>query len=266
MIRRNGVVYSEGGFYEPRQRWVIDNDDKPILDYIYANPSLNDVVSEKGEKYFEDDRVGWNKKSIFGLFSVTCEGQLEANEIASDDLTNAIERYPIWLCDDDNQEVSDFIGINPKNKKIAFVHAKIGYQRPRGRGFNVGGLQVVGRQALASLAFISRGEPSPVWTEERWESDVQANTIRLTGRSRAFGNKDNLTSAELNEMLRAACRNPSFDKEIWIVGAKMTRRKLLSDGLDADPLDNRLRQFLMHWDAMQTACARANARLKFFCS
>ena len=148
-----------------------------------------------------------------------------------------------------------------------FVHAKMGNLAAAGAGFNVPALQEVGRQALASLGFLSRGEPSPTWTRQRWNSNVQANAVRLNGRNRIFRNSEGLTAAQLNDALYSACRNPSFDKEIWIVGANMTRRQDLSDALAAgEPFDNRLRQFLMHWDALQTACARANVRLKFYCS
>jgi len=266
LTQRNGVVYSEGSFYEPSTRWVFEDGSKPIVDYVIESPTLDPVDSEKGENYYEADRRDWYQKSIFGLFAATCEGERAANGIGDDGLTGAIEAVPIWLCDDDNLEVADFIGLDPHAKKIILVHAKIGDQEPRSRGFNVGGLQVVGRQALASLGFISRGRPSPVWTPERWEADVQANDVRLNGRHRMFGNLAGLTTVELNDTLRASCRNPSFDKEVWIVGAKMTRKQALEDGLDDNPPANRLRQFLMHWDAMQTACARANTRLKYFCS
>ena len=98
------------------------------------------------------------------------------------------------------------------------------------------------------------------------EADVQANRVALNGRNRIFGNRDGLTAAQLNDILHASCRNPSYDREIWIVGAKIARREALEEGLGRAPWENRLRQFLMHWDAMQTACARANVRLRFFCS
>ena len=32
-----------------------------------------------------------------------------------------------------------------------------------------------------------------------------------------------LTAAQLNDILHASCRNPSYNREIWIVGAKMAR-------------------------------------------
>ncbi|MGG6898020.1 DEAD/DEAH box helicase [Rhizobium sp. BR 315] len=266
LTRRDSVVYSEGSFYEPKIQWVQDGDTKPVLEYVHGSATLDAVESEKGENNYEANRGGWYRQSIFGLFSVTCDGQRVANGIADDKLTAAIEALPFWLCDDDNREAADFIGVDPDAKKIVLVHAKVGDQGPRGHGFNVGGLQDVGRQALASLGFISRGQPSSVWTPERWQADVQANKLTLNGRNRIFRNPDGLTAEQLNNMLRASCRDPSFDREIWIVGAKMARKEALADGLDETPWDNRLRQFLMHWDAMQTACARANTRLRFYCS
>ncbi len=266
LTQRDSVVYSEGSFYKPKIQWAQDGGAKPVLEHVHASATLDAILTEKGDNQYAANRANWYRQSIFGLFSITCEGQRVANGIADDKLTAAIEAIPIWLCDDDSREAADFIGFDPDSKKIVLAHAKVGKVEQGGTGYHVGGLQDVGRQALASLGFISRGQPSTVWTPERWETDVQANQIRLHGRSRIFRNPNNLTAAQLNDLLHASCRNPSFDREIWIVGAKMARRQALTDGLDEEPWANRLRQFLMHWDAMQTACARANTRLKFFCS
>jgi hypothetical protein len=265
IVQRNGVVYSEGRFYEPRVRWTGEGGAKPILDYIFAAGCLQHVISEKGEALFERNRNGWYRTSIFGLFSAVGEQQLGAAGIAEDALTRAIDDYPIWLCDDDNREITDFIGLDEDKKRIVFAHAKVGKQEEGGTGFNVSSLQDVGRQALASLAFVSRSEPSPVWTAERWRSNVQANTVLLNGRNRIFKNGPGFPPDQLNERLIRACRNPSFDKEIWIVGAAMVRRAALSQGLEAPVPGNRLRQLLMHWDSLQTGCARASVRLRLFC-
>jgi superfamily II DNA or RNA helicase len=264
LSQREGIVYSEGNFYEPKMQWLQDNGIKPILEYVYNSSSLDAVESEKGERLFGAANGNWFRKSIFGLFSATCDQQRGDLAIADDKLTTEIESIPIWLCDDDSHEIADFIGFDPQAKKIVFVHAKVG--KLNLSGYGVGGLQDVGRQALASLGFISRGQPSTTWTPERWEADVQANTVNLGGRSRIFRNSNDRTPEQLNDLLLASCRNPSFDREIWIVGAQIARKSALADGLDQNPWDNRLRQFLMHWDSMQTACARANTRLKFYCS
>jgi len=265
IVQNPAIVYSEGRFYKPRLRWTVEGGGKPILDSVIASLSLENVTAEKGEGLYDTDRNGWYRKSIFGLFSAVCEQRLGAIGIADDDLTRAIAGYSIWLCDDDNRESADFIGINEDEKRIVLVHAKMGKQGEGGTGFNVTSLQEVGRQVLASLAFISRGEPSPVWSSSRWESDVQANVVPLEGRNRIFKSASSLSAAQLNERLVQATQNPSFDKETWIVSGKAVRKAALIEGLDAEPRENRLRQFLMHWDALQTACARASVRLRLFC-
>src|SRR3546814_726888 len=90
LVQSNGVVYSEGSFYEPRLHWVTDNGAQPVLDYIFAAGSLAAVESEKGEGYFAANRAEWHRRSIFGLFEAVAEGRLEALGIEADDLTNAI--------------------------------------------------------------------------------------------------------------------------------------------------------------------------------
>lgn len=87
----------------------------------------------------------------------------------------------------------------------------------------------------------------------------------LEGRNRIFKGVFGLSTAQLNEKLIQATRNPSFDKEIWIVGGRMVKKCALDHGLEAERVENRLRQFLMHWDALQTACARASVRLRLYC-
>lgn len=265
VVQSPGVVYSEGRFYRPRMRWTVDNGDKPILDSVSSAASLANVTSEKGERHYARARDTWYRTSIFGHVGAVCDRRLSALRIPNDPLTRGIAEYRVWLCDDDTRESADFIGVDEENKKLVFLHAKKGKQGADGTGFNVTSLQEVGRQALASLAFMSRGEPSTVWTPERWESDVQANRVRLRGRNRIFRAPARKTAEDLNQILSRAIHNPSFEREIWLVCARTVRRQALSDGLDEDQLENRLRQFLMHWDALQTACARANVRLKLFC-
>ncbi len=202
---------------------------------------------------------------MFGLVSAVCEQKSAVLGIAEDDLTRAIASYPVWLCDDDSRETADFIAINEAEKRIAFVHAKVGKKNSSGSGYSVTSLQESGRQAQASLVFISRGTPSTVWSVKRWQSAVQANKVVLKGRNRVFKNDDGLTVAQLNELLVRVTANPSFNREVWIVAARTIERAALSDALDEDPMPNRLRQFLMHWDALQTACARASVRMRLFC-
>ncbi|MGE0271506.1 MAG: DEAD/DEAH box helicase [Alphaproteobacteria bacterium] len=267
IVAASGVVYADGKFYRPELRWKIGNGSKPILNHMHTAACLAAVVSEKGEELYERRRTDWRNQSIFGLFEQACTPTFDAGP-AADPLLTAIADIPVWLCDDDNREIADFIGIDEERERLIFVHAKAANSPPaaRGSGFNVTSLQEVGRQAQASLAFIGRGTPSPIWTADRWRSVVHANTVPLRGRDRVFKNREGHDTAALTGILANAIANLAFEKEIWIVAANMVRRQGLDDGLDATQPSNRLRQFLMHWHSLQNACARANVTLHLYCN
>ncbi|MGQ3487550.1 DEAD/DEAH box helicase [Roseovarius pacificus] len=268
LVRKDHVVYAEGRFFRPKINWVIDGGEKPILGSVIACPSLGAVESEKGESFFLDDPVGWHRRSLFGVLAAACEKSLEAHQIPGDNFTRDVDRFSIVVCDDDGTEKADFIALDEDQKRLVFIHAKT-YTRDEGwGGYNVSGLQEVGRQALASLTFISNRVASNSWNPERWNSDIQANTRLLEGRSRVYRNAEDLSLQDLNDRLCAAAKNPAFSREIWMLGNGLARRTSLSAGLDGDQAqwNPRLRQFLMHWDAMKTACARASVELKLYCS
>ncbi|WP_321352260.1 DEAD/DEAH box helicase family protein [Alcaligenes faecalis] len=259
-----GTVYYEGNFFRPTLRWK-QGAKLPVLDYVFTAPCLSPVISEKGEEFYSMP-TQWETQSIFGIFSKAAGTPLVPGATTSTDpLIKAIQAIPIWLCDDDNQETADFIGFDMTHRKLVFVHAKVGDLSQKGQGFNVGGLQVVGRQAMASLTFMSRGAASSEWNSTRWTSKVKANTITLSKRNRIFGKPGKVTANQLDAWLKEVIQNPSFNKEVWIVGARMTDRAKVEAALQCTTWGNRLRQFLMHWDTMQTGCARANTRLKYFC-
>ena len=272
LINRPNTVYVEGQFFEPKLNWVdsgVDHadltlDQMPILADIRQVQSLSGVDSEKGQDVYEADRTRWYKNSIFGIMAAICERADQRLGIPSDLFVEEVNKFDYWLCDDDSTEKADFIGFNPSTKKLVFLHAKVGHLNPNGRGYNVPALQDVGRQALASLAFASRKVARQEWLPERWDRPVTANTITLDDHGRKFRVPAGTTSEQVNDLLGTACSNPIYQKEIWIVGAKMLDQQKIAQELRQDPPSPSVRQLLMHWDSMVTACARANVRLKFF--
>jgi len=89
--------------------------------------------------------------------------------------------------------------------------------------------------------------------------------VVLAGRGRTFKNVDGLSTRQISDALTVACGNATYDREVWIIAGNMVERSVISDMILNDEIDNRLRQFLMHWDGLRTACARAGARLRLFC-
>jgi hypothetical protein len=263
LVAEPNVVYAEKKFFEPRITHKLPDGSVPILDDVHAVKMLADVKSEKGETFYRD-RARWRAESIFGAVDAICVTEERAALDAGwQQLGLRLTEYPLVVCDDDVKEIADFIAVDPDEKRIAFVHAKV---NKKGAGvYNVDSLQAVGRQATASLAFLARYAPVANWRPERWRTNVQANTKTLTGRNRIFRNARLLNPQQITNALAAAKGNPTYDREVWIVAGNTVNKTKVAAHILADTMDNRLRQFLMHWDSLRTACARAGARLLLFC-
>jgi hypothetical protein len=264
---RAELVYSDGKFYRPKITLQLPDGTIPVLEDVFAVRKLEQAISEKGQKKGPiqfTNRSVWREQTVFGVIESICDAAAAHKSVRTwDELGKQLGGFSIVVCDDDNEETCDFIAADIENRKVAFIHAKAG-----GAGnakYNVGGLQEVGRQALASLAFLTRGNAPSSWKASRWSSDVRANDRKLVGRSRVFLNLNKLSHDEINENLKRACLNNSFDRQVWIVAGNMVRRSSLETAINDDPDGRRLRQFLMHLDALKTACARANVRMRLFC-
>jgi hypothetical protein len=64
--------------------------------------------------------------------------------------------------------------------------------------------------------------------------------------------------------VRSALRNPSFQREVWIVAGRLIEIETTRDRARKKMLSNRDRQLLMFLESLSTACGRAGARLRIF--
>lgn len=263
MVAAPGVVYAEKRFFEPRITMLQPDGSIPVLDDVHAVPMLAQVKSEKGEGFFAD-RARWRNESVFGVVEAIClETNARRRRTNWAELGVALGRYPLVICDDDSKEIADFIAVDPDARRVAFLHGKA---LKAGVGhYHVDTLQEVGRQATASLAFLTRTQPPQGWEPVRWGRDVQANRTILVGRNRIFRNENGLTADQITAALRTACGNAAYDREVWIVAGNMLDREVVRDAVAQNQLNNRLWQFLIHWEGLRTACGRAGAHLSLFC-
>jgi hypothetical protein len=264
---RSELVYSDGKFYRPKIALQLADGTIPLLEDVFAIPKLERAISEKGQKQGPiqfTNRAVWREQTVFGVIESICDAAASRKSVrAWGELGTRLGAFSIIVCDDDNEETCDFIAADIESRKVVFIHAKAG-----GAGnvnYNVGALQEVGRQALASLAFLARANPPSSWAGSRWRADVRANDRQLVGRNRIFLNTNVLSPDEINDRIKQACQNNSFDREVWIVAGNMVRRSALEVAIGNDADGRRLRQFLMHLEALKTSCARANVRMRVFC-
>jgi hypothetical protein len=256
-------VYAEKKFFEPRIQLHQPDGSIPVLDDVHTVPMLANVKSEKGEGFF-GNRAQWRTDSLFGAVDAICSETNAARRLANwAALGGDLGGLPLVVCDDDGKEIADFIAVDPAGKRVVFLHGKA---NRKGAGeYHVDTLQAVGRQATASLAFLSRTPPPQGWEPGRWARNVQANRVTLTGRNRVFKNADGLSDQEITDALRTACGHPAYAREVWIVAGNMLDRVIVETAIRNGHITNRLWQFLIHWEGLRTSCARAGARLSLFC-
>src|SRR5262249_50723134 len=115
-IRDSDLLYAAGSFFRPRWR-VSELKRKqqiPMYKCFIQVPRLANATSEKGTQSTHNHGK-WQHNSLFGIIDdLTSSGQ------------EGFVRLPWLVCDDQNDEVSDFWGIDEDAGRLVFIHAKDG--------------------------------------------------------------------------------------------------------------------------------------------
>jgi superfamily II DNA or RNA helicase len=257
-----GVVYAGGTFHRPRGFEPRADGTVAQLQNVVVVPALADIKTEKGENLYFSDRPAWETGSCFGLIEAMAEHPAGSPmPEAWGDLGALVTQFDLIVCDDDGQEVGDFLAIDTAGRRACIIHAKAASKLHQD---SIAGLEAVGRQALASLASCATTAEAPLVPDGRWDTDVRANTVTLTGRSRIFKNSQGLDSNGIVSSMQEALTNRAWSREIWIMAARLLDRRHVEASVRARRT-NRNWQLLMYLESLTTACARGNARLRIFC-
>lgn len=257
IVAEKGVIYASRKFYEPNLDYVRSDDSIPLLANVFEIPALGTTESEKGEKFFRN-RAKWIRVSVFGVVHSICRARRP--RLAWGRLYNDLREFNIVVCDDDGQEIGDFLAIDEERKRVALIHAKV----DSGTRMSATALQVVGRQVLASLAFCSSVSREPRIKNNRWATRVNANGVALN-LDRVFRNPTGYTVRELESIAARALTDRSWNREVWILAGNLMSRDFVEHAIRNDS-SNRARQFLMYLESLVTGCARANSTLKVYCN
>lgn len=258
-----GVVYASGKFYRPQGLEKREDGSFPPLDNLVAVPILAELKTEKGEKIYPVDQTAWRAQAQFGVIKDICDLPVGAGiPEAYGELGTELAKFDLVICDDDGNEIGDFLAIDTERRLACVIHAKASSKLSRTA---VSALQVVGRQALSSLAFCSTIAVTPQVSEARWGTEVNANGNTLHGLQRIFKNARNLDLEEARKTMLDALRNKSWNREVWIVASRLLDRAVLHRRLESDDPGNLTMQTSMFLASLTTSCARASARLRIFC-
>lgn len=261
------LIYAQRHFYHPRQSITEIAKDLPggPLEYVIGSPWLASVKSEKGDGTWPIGR--WVSESIFGgvyaqegLADFGAANTLHHSAIRSLDpeMADRLADFSSIICDDGGTESCDFLCVDDRagDPRLVLIHAKVDDTT-----MSLNAMQAVGRQAQASLAFLTRIEALPDRTAE-WKSKVNI----MDGKISARIVKGTGSVQTLWERARDSARSVKYKKEIWILAGNILDRGFLLSELKKPDPSPRVRQMIYYLATLQTSTNRANVGMRIFCS
>lgn len=261
------LIYAQKHFYHPRMATKEIAKEPPggPLEFVTGSPWLATVTSEKGDGTSSIN--DWASKSIFGgiyaqagLASRGANNGTHRNLIRSLDpkMADRLEEFSLIVCDDGGTETCDFICIDDSasNPRMVLIHAKVDETQ-----LSLNSFQAVGRQAQASIAFLTRIESLPNRTAE-WKKKVNIKDGEISTRVlKGTGSVETLW-----KQARDAARSVRYQKEIWIFAGSILKRKSLVSELAKSNPSPRSRQMIYYLASLQTSANRANIGMRIYCS
>lgn len=113
----NEYVYAYKNFFKPGLNLISKNKDLDLNQIFSPHQCISNIASEKGDAVRNISNNLWHKETLFGLISRLGIGY---NDTA---LENELD-IEYLLCDDLSSEIADFIGLDTRNKRVIFIHAK----------------------------------------------------------------------------------------------------------------------------------------------
>ncbi|MBI1198540.1 MAG: DEAD/DEAH box helicase [Phenylobacterium sp.] len=249
---QDGVIYSHGHFYRPD---LGEN----LLSLLEGDASMPAVVSEKG-----DTRLAapgeWGTKTLFGLV----ETWMNAQGAAVGSLAADIAACDTVICDDSTVETADFYCIDAATRRVLVVHAKAdNVANPQAAA---GKLQIVARQALASLALAGSARQAfvmPGGWEDAWSVKLQAAGGYEISRPRLWKAPAGDIKAA-HGRLAEALANPLFKTEVVVLSAGLLSHAAAQQAFQTRSVADL--QFLYYLATVRSAFDRAGVRFRLVCN
>lgn len=264
---RSDLTYAKRLFYQTGldiDAIAAGHEEGSPLEMLIPSPWLEQVSSEKGggsAKQWVAESVFGGVFAEFGLSNHGAHSNAKPRPLRVLDpaLSQELQTFDTMVCDDGGQEQADFMFKGESPRRVVFVHAKVNNST-----MSVSAMQIVGRQAMASLAFMARGarlQDRSTWWASPWSTDDHRQVSHRVLKSAT----PNLatTWGEIKRCIQSA----QYAKEIWIfAGHTLSKSELirqLTRPAGPTPLSLQMTYYL---GTLQTSAARANVAMRIFCS
>lgn len=276
-----GSIYVHGRFFRPSLNFGagFQAESFQVGQCLYPSDTFKNVSSEKGSLVVRSDGSHAKKNgdqfdpsSLFGMIDGWKEGfdtdnlQLDKNWVETYNSQSLSFEPTMVICDDMNAESGDFIIVDEKRWRVAYVHAKASKNfAPR----SASTIQEVCAQAQKNLwpfAMFSLLDPPNLqrWREKNHKFKGSGNVmLEMKDRIRKpLGLDGDQAWARLRKLLL----HPQTDREVWLVLGNMMSASELELGLQKTPPTSECVQTQHLLDTTIGAAGQLNAKLRVFCA
>lgn len=206
IIKGNKYAYAYKTFFKPGLNLITKSRDLDLKQMFHRHPCITAIKSEKGNNGLAVAGNVWHKDTLFGLIARAGIGY-------ADKVLESAFCFDYILCDDLGNEIADFIAIDEKGKKLAFIHVKAGKSKLSASSF-----QEVCGQAVKNLDYLVpyyAKDPNINITKwgKPWSLDGVGKANRIV--------KGTITPTAFWNKYKGLISDPSLTKEVWLCVGNM---------------------------------------------
>lgn len=207
VLEGNQYVYAHKNFFKPSLNLTSKKQNLDINQLFHVYPAISSIASEKGGASLKIQANLWNKNTLFGLIARQGKGYGDTN------LENEFN-LEYLLCDDLQTEIGDFIGLDTKNKRLVFIHAKAKNSKISATNFT----EVCG-QATKNLDYLSPYyQRVPQQNIDKWKMPWSVSPIGTIS-NRVI--TKNATIRQFWDKYVQLISDPSTKREVWLIVGNM---------------------------------------------
>jgi superfamily II DNA or RNA helicase len=254
VLTGNEYVYAFRNFFRPGQNLISKNKNLDINQIFRPHSCISKIRSEKGSKQLKVSGNLWHKDTLFGLIARSGSGYQDAKLEADFD-------FDYLLCDDLNSELGDFIGLDIRNNRVVFIHAKAKYSKISASNF-----QEVCGQATKNLDYLTPYfDRTPTANIKKWDAPWSHKDIGVVN-SRMI--KGGLNAKQFWSKYISLMSNPNTSREVWLFVGDMfdyASFKREINKKDIQSVKSEVVQLVYLLRATWDSVASVGAQLKIYC-
>lgn len=207
VLEGNQYVYAHKNFFKPSLNLTSKKQSLDINQLFHVYPEISQITSEKGNNSLKINKNLWHKDTLFGL--IARQGRDYGNKLLESEFD-----LEFLLCDDLLTEIADFIGLDTKNKRIVFMHAKAKKSKISATNFT----EVCG-QATKNLDYLTPYyQRTPKQNIEKWKKPWSVSPIGTISNRVVT---QNATTKQFWDKYVQLISDPSTKREVWLIVGNM---------------------------------------------